>query len=302
MIITKNTAYALMVVAVAMWATSGPFAELAYREDATVLQVTTFAFIMGTLILLALIAVFDRPSLRIRRKDIFPFIGFSLIAGVLLNLAWFGAIDETSVAITVVLNYTYPSMVTVASVFLFKEKFTAQKALALPLTFLGCILVAGGEDIETGLSFNWYGIGLGLASGVATAVYYLWGKKFEESYSPNTVVFYLFAISTAFLVVAANPIELAKTSLSSSAWFWILNVAFWSGVVGFVPSLVALKHLEASKASIVASIEPVFAVVLAFIMLSEGIGIAQIAGVALVVLGVALLRARISFGRAAAPV
>lgn len=302
MIITKNTAYALMVVAVAMWATSGPFAELAYREDATVIEVTTFAFLIGALVLLVLIAIFDRASLRIRKKDLLPFIGFSLVAGVLLNLAWFGAIDETSVAITVVLNYTYPSMVTVASVFLFKEKFTAQKALALPLTFAGCILVAGGEDIAHGLSFNWYGIGLGLASGVATAVYYLWGKKFEESYSPNTVVLYLFAISTVFLVVVANPIELVQTSLSASAWFWILNVAIWSGVVGFLPSLVALKHLEASKASIVASIEPVFAVVLAFIMLAEGINAAQVFGVALVVLGVALLKARIGLGRAATPV
>ncbi|OGS55350.1 MAG: hypothetical protein A3K60_07185 [Euryarchaeota archaeon RBG_19FT_COMBO_56_21] len=302
MIVTKNTAYALMVVAVAMWATSGPFAELAYREDATVIQVATLAFLIGTLILLMLVAVFDRKSLRIKKKDILPFIGFSLIAGVLLNLAWFGAIDETSVAITVVLNYSYPSMVTVASVFLFKERFTAQKALALPLTFAGCVLVAGGGHINEGLSFNWFGIGLGLASAIATAVYYLWGKKFEETYSPNTIVLYLFAISTVFLVLVANPIELAKTSLSGSAWFWILNVAFWSGVVGFVPSMVALKHLEASKASIVASVEPVFAVALAFVLLAEGISLVQVAGVGMVVLGVVLLRARISSAAVAAPI
>jgi drug/metabolite transporter (DMT)-like permease len=300
--VTKNTAYALMIVAVAMWATSGPFAELAYREDATVIEVTTFAFIIGTLILLVLVTAFDRRSLRIKRKDLLPFIGFSLIAGVLLNLAWFGAIDETSVAITVVLNYSYPSLVTVASVFLFKERFTIQKALALPLTFVGCVLVAGGGQIEQGLSFNWFGIGLGLASAAATAVYYLWGKKFEETYSPNTIVLYMFVISTVFLVVVANPIELARTSLSGNAWFWILNVAFWSGVVGFVPSMVALKHLEASKASIVASIEPVFAVTLAFIMLAEGISLVQVAGVGLVVLGVLLLRARITTATVTAPI
>lgn len=275
---------------------------MAYRENTSVLQVTTFAFLIGTVILFVLIAVFDRASLRIQRKDILPFVGFSLVAGVLLNLAWFGAIDETSVAITVVLNYTYPSIVTVASVFLFKEAFTAQKALALPLTFIGCVLVAGGEDLGSGLTFNWFGIALGLASGAATAVYYLWGKKFEESYSPNTVVLYLFAFSTLFLIVAADPRELARTSLSADAWFWILNVAIWSGVVGFVASLVALKHLEASKASIVASIEPVFAVAMAFALLGDSISLAQMAGVALVVLGVALLRAKISSGRAVAPV
>lgn len=302
MTISKNSAYALMIIAVAMWATSGPFAELAYRENATVIEVTAFAFLIGFLILLALVAIFDRKSLRIEAKDFLPFIGFSLVAGVLLNLAWFGAIDQTGVAITIVLNYSYPSMVTIASVFLFKEAFTTQKALALPLTLLGCVLVAGGEEIGQGLSFNWLGVGLGLASAVATAVYYLWGKKFEEKYSPNTVVLYLFAISTIFLVAFANPFELAKTSISGAGWFWILNVAFWSGVLGFIPSMVALKHLEASKASIVASVEPVFAVVLAFVLISEGISLVQVAGVGMVVFGVVLLRARIGKAKAVAPI
>jgi drug/metabolite transporter (DMT)-like permease len=137
---------------------------------------------------------------------------------------------------------------------------------------------------------------------VASAVYYLWGKKFEESYSPNTIVLYMFGISTIFLVILVNPFELARTSLSGTAWFWILNVAFWSGVVGFVPSMFALKYLEASKASIVASIEPVFAVVLAYLVLSEGVNLAQMGGVAMVFLGVILLRARVTSATATASI
>ena len=38
----------------------------------------------------------------------------------------------------------------------------------------------------------------------------------EESYSPNTVILYLFGISTIFLVIVANPLELAKTNLSAN--------------------------------------------------------------------------------------
>lgn len=289
--ISTNTAYALMVLAVAMWATSGPFAVLAIDEGADVMQITTFAFLIGTLIMLPLIAVFDRKSLRIRKKDLLTFIVFGLIAGVFLNLCWFGAIDLTSVTITIVLNYSYPSIVTVASFFLFSEKLTKQKLAALPLTFIGCVLVAGGQDLEQGFSFNTYGVLLGLGSAVGTAVYYLWGKKLEESYSSNTIILYMFLISTIVLVVMSNPFELAKTSLSSVAWMWIFQVAIWSGVVAFLASMFALNHLEASKASIVASIEPIFAVSLAFLILAEQISTVQILGVALVVGGVFLLRA-----------
>lgn len=288
--ISVNAAYALMVVAVAMWATAGPFAVLAFDEGVNVMQMTTFAFLIGSVMLLVLIAVLDPASLRIRRRDFLPFLIFSLVAGVFLNLCWFGAIDLTSVTITVILNYSYPSIVTVASVFLFKERLTGAKLMALPMTFLGCVLVAGGQDLAEGLSFNTYGVLLGLGSAAGTAAYYLWGKKFEETYSPNTIILYLFLFSAVVLVLMANPIELARTSLSGEAWMWIFQVAIWSGVVGFLASMVALKHLEASKASIVASIEPVFAISMAFFILAEEVSTVQLAGVALVVTGVFLLR------------
>jgi drug/metabolite transporter (DMT)-like permease len=190
----------------------------------------------------------------------------------------------------VILLYLYPSIVTIASVFLLKEQLTPQKALALPLTFVGCVLVAGAQEFDKGFSFDVVGIALGIYAAIGASVYYLWGKKFLDKYSSNTVILYMTALSIPGLVILGNPVELMKTSLSSTAWLLILALGFFPGTVAFVISMVALNHIEASKASIVASIEPVAAVCIAFVVLSQGLNTLQALGVALVFGGVVLLR------------
>jgi len=254
------------------------------------MELTTFAFIFASIVFLPLVAIFDRKSLRISRRDIPTFVAFSVIAGVLMNLAFFGAINETTVAVAVILNFTYPSIVTVASVFIFKEKLSAQKLMALPLTFLGCVLVAGSPYFEGDMSVGWLAIVLGLLSAIGTATYYLWGKKLEEKYSANTVVLYLFVLTTIMLVIAANPVSLARSQITIDIWILIFMLAVLPGIVGFVSSMVALRHLEASKASIVSSVEPIVAVGIALVILSEGVTVIQLAGVALTFVGIVLLR------------
>jgi DME family drug/metabolite transporter len=282
-------AYALMALAAVAWATSGTFTVLATDNGATVMHVAVFGGALSAMILIPAIAVFDPRSLRIARKDIVPFLVFSLLTGTFFSLAWYYAIDLTSVTTAVILLYMYPSIVTVASVFVLGEGLTKGKAVALPITFIGCVLVAEAYDLDQ-LRLNIAGILLGLYAAFSAALYYLWGKKFLARYSANTIVLYMTGFSVPFLVLIANPVELVRTSLSSFAWFNILMIAIIPTTIGFVVSMVALKHIEASKASIVASIEPVAAAAIAYVVLSEHIAAVQAAGVVLVFVGVLLLR------------
>lgn len=283
-------AYGLIVIAAVMWATSGTFTELALGEGASVMELTVFSVIVSSLILLPLIGVLDPRSLRIKREDFLPLLGFSLVTGTFFSLAWYYCIERTSVATAVILLYLYPSIVTIASMFVLRERLTSQKALALPMTFIGCVLVAGAQEFGNGLSFDIVGIILGVYAAIAGAVYYLWGKKFLDKYSSNTVILYMTLLSVPGLILLGNPLELVRTSLSPTAWMYIFALGFFPGTVGFVFSMLALKHIEASKASIVASIEPVAAVFIAFIVLAQKINALQSLGVALVFGGVFLLR------------
>lgn len=288
--ISKSTAYAFMVVSAIMWATSGIFTVLALDEGATWMDVTVFNVIFAALILTPLVAVLDPKSLRLKRRDFPSFFAYAIVTGSLFLIAWFWCLERTGVTTAVILLYGYPSIVTVASVFVLGEKLDRQKIAALPMTFLGAVLVAGGTDIDKGLSFDLLGVGLGVFAAFSAAVYYLWGKKFLNDYSPNTVVLYLTVLTIPGLVVAANPFELVETSLSATAWLYILAVGFFPGTLGFLLSMIALEHIEASRGSIVASIEPVAAAVMAVLILSEPVNWVRGLGVALVFIGVLMLR------------
>lgn len=279
-----------MALAAVMWATSGTFTVLAIDAGVDVMQVTVFTTVITALILVPLIAAFDPKSLMIKAKDFLPFLAFSIITGTFFAIAWYMCVDLTSVATAVILLYAYPSIVTVASVFLLKERLSPQKALALPLTFVGAVLVAGAQEFEEGFSFNLVGIALGIYAAFGASVYYIWGKKFLGKYSANTVILYMTILSIPGLVIIANPFELLKNAISMEGWLYIIALGFFPGTVGFVVSMVALNHIEASKASIVASIEPVAAVIIAVVVLLEAVNGLQIIGVVLVFAGVILLR------------
>ena len=289
--VSKNVAYLLMATAAIMWATSGTFTELALDAGSDALRITVFSVIITTALVLVGVLAFDRKSLAIDRKDIIPLIVFSQITSTFFSLAWYYCVDITNVAIAVILLYAYPGIVTVASVFLLSEKLTREKAIALPLTFIGCILVSGAQDTGV-LDFDLVGIGLGVYTAIAGAVYYIWGKKLLAKYSANTVVLYMYLFSVPVLVLIANPISVAHTSLSNDAWWYIFLIGLIPGAIAPVASMLALRHIQASMASIVASIEPVVAVAIAYLVLSESITVFQGVGVGLVFLGVVMLRLR----------
>jgi len=287
--ITKRLSYFLMGVAAVCWGTSGTMTVLAIDNGATANQVAVFAAIFSALILLPLIRAFDKGSLRVRRKDLLPLLVFGTLTGAVFSLAWYNCVDLTSVTTALILLYTYPSIVTIASVFLLGEKMTVAKGVALPLTFIGCVLVAEAYDLEN-IEVNIVGIALGLYTGVAAAAYYLWTKVWLREYSSNTVALYLAMFTVPGVVLLSGAGGLAVASLPLEAWVLIFLIGLVPGTIGFVLSMVALRHIEASKASIVASIEPVAGVAIAVVAIAEKVSMLQMVGVALVVSGVVLLR------------
>ncbi len=287
--ISKNFAYGLMVLAALTWSTSGTLTVLAIGEGATANIIALYTEIFSALLFLFVVLAFDRPSLRMRRADLLPFFVFSTITGAFFSLAWYHCIDLTSVTTAVILLCSYPSIVTVAAIFMHGERLTLGKAVALPLTFVGCVLVSGAYDPDM-IEVNAVGVGLGIFTAFGAATYYLWGKKFLKHYSANTVALYFSAMMIPTLIIITDPRESLLPSLSASAWSLVFLLGLIPCTIGFFMSMVALKRIEASKASIMASLEPVMAVALAVIIIAEIVEGLQYVGVALTIAGVVTLR------------
>lgn len=277
--------YLLAVMAAMLWATLGVLGKFLYGYEADPLTVVTIRAIIAFVTLAAILTIVNRRLLRIRRQDILFFALYGLV-GVTLNYAfYFYALNATSVTTAVILLYTYPALVALLATVFLKERLDWVKGLVLVLTFAGCFLVAQGYD-STALQLNLKGVLFGLGAGATAAIYSLFGKKALQRYDSWTTVCYAFGFGALFLLILRPPQTILSVNYPWQAWLAILAVAWFPTLLAYALFMTAMKYIEAGKASITATLEPVVASLLAYLFLGETIEWPQLVGVGLVLSGI----------------
>ncbi len=284
--------YLLAVVAAVLWATLGILGKFLYGYGADPLTVVTIRATVAFVTLALALAVVDRRLLYLSRRDI-PFFALYGLIGVTFNYAaYFYALRWTTVATAVILLYTYPALVTLLSALFLGERMSRAKGLALVLTFGGCFLVAQGYD-PGALRLNLHGVLFGLGAGASAAVYSLFGKKALQRYNSWTVACYAFGFGAFFLillVILHSDQPFAALRYPWPAWAAILALAWFPTLLAYALFTASMKYIEASKASIMATLEPVVASALAYLFLGEGMAWPQLLGGGLVLAGIVGLR------------
>lgn len=268
--------------------TMGVFGKFLYQDGVHPLNVVTLRAIIAFVTLGAALALLRGRLPRIEPGHILLFAALGLI-GISCNYAaFFLALDLATLSTAIVLLYTYPVFVMLGAVLFLNERFTMVKLAALSATLLGCIFITQAYD-PAALRLNFWGVMFGFAASLTKAVYTLLSKRFLRHYDPWTTVFYAFGFGAFFLLLFVAPSGLFDLDLSAHSWFLIAAIAWLPTLIGYSLFVVALNYLDASRASVLATLEPVAAVVLAALLLGETIAAIQVAGVAAVVFGIVLL-------------
>ena len=260
-----------------------------YRFEPDPLTVVTWRALFAAGILLLALATFRRDLLAVRPRDLPFFAAYGFLAVTLNFLAYFSAVKYTSIAVAVILLYTYPAFVTLLSAALLGERLTARKGGALLLTFAGAVLVIQVHQ-PGALRLNLRGILWGLAAGITAALYSIFGKKALGRYNPFTVVLYAFGLGGIFLALLRGPADLAALRYPGVAWLLLLGLAAIPTLGGYACYTAGLRHLEASRASILATWEVVAAAALGYLLFAEALDAGQMAGALLVAIGIASLQ------------
>ena len=254
-----------------------------YSMDIVFLRAVATALAMGAFLL-----IFNRKMFRIRLKDLWCFLGTGICSIVFFNFCYFKAITLTSLSVAAVLLYTAPAIVMVLSFFLFGEKFTKRKVLALVLTFVGCVLVTGvltDAGNVTGL-----GVLTGLGAGLGYALYSIFSRyALERGYHSFTITFYTFLIAIVGAAFFADvPGVLCVAAKDAGTVLFALGFGIVCTVIPYLLYTAGLQHVENGKASIIASIEPVTATMLGIFLFAEKTTVTGIAGVVIVILALAI--------------
>lgn len=230
----------------------------------------------------------DPKKFRIRLKDLWLFLCFGLLATFFFTFCYYRAIELADMAVGCTLMYTAPVFVMLMSLFIFREKFTLKKLAALVLAVLGCAMVSG--LLSGGVEAGGLGITFGLLAGIGYALYSIFSKLLSQrGYDVFQINFYgwLFCAAAGLLLWGTEPIAPSFRALPMGLYALGLIV-----ISGFLPSLLynwALGGVEASKASMMVSVEPVVASLVGVIAFGErlslmaGLGVAAVLGAVLLV-------------------
>jgi drug/metabolite transporter, DME family len=272
--------YLLVAAAAALWGLLGPVTRIALHEGVGATEVAFWRAVLGA-------ALFGVHALaigrvRIARRDLPSVAAFGVfgVAGLLASFSW--AVEAGGAALAAILLYTAPVWVALLSWLFLRERMTARKLAALAVATAGVagIAAAGGG----GMRLSPAALGWGLASGFAYALYYLFGKRYFGLYPTATL--FVWALPVGALAMLPL-VEWAPKS--GTAWAAL-------GFTGLVPTYLAyvcysagLRRVEATRASVVATIEPVVAAVGAYLLWGERLGAAGYLFAAVVLAGVLLM-------------
>lgn len=286
----KNLGYLMVLLAASIWSTLGIFGKIAFQEGLKPLELMFYRSALATIILFLFIQFFKKDKIHIDKKDIFFFLLYGTLSVGIFYLLYFSSILHLKVGVASALLYTSPLFVVILSRFLFKELLTLPKLLALFFTLLGVTLLSEFFPIRNLNLLSTKGVLYGLGSGFTYALYTIFGKKALSKYSPITLMFYtLFFGSVTLGIFLLLRGEILHNSFTAKAIISIIMLSILTTIIAYYFYVEGLKRIEASKASIISTVEPVIAWLLAYIVLKESLNYYEGLGFFLILFGALLV-------------
>jgi DME family drug/metabolite transporter len=294
-----NKGYAWILLAGTAWGSIGVLARWLMDLGLDPLEV---AWLRSALPLLGLIPILlkaEKGWPQLEPRDIRFFAFFGLVSGACYNFCYFTAVELVGVTTSVILLYTAPAFAVLFARVVFGEDINLKKAIAVVLSLLGCFLVVKGYDLAA-LRLNFWGILAGLGSGVTYGLYGVFSKKARQRHSAWVSVFYCNLFGFLFLTFIKPPVGLVPFLGSVPFWRNALILALWGSLVPWVSYNTGVALVEAGRAAVVASVEPVVSAVLAACFLGEVLDLLQGLGMVMVLSAVFFAQGEGSWRRSAA--
>lgn len=289
--------YVYALLASVLFGANGSVTKVLVEAGLQPAQLTLFRVLSTTVIAGAVLVVANRTAFRVsgRQLAILAMLG---IAGVaLLQYTYAVALSLLPVGITLLIEYLAVLLVALVAFFVFKEKVKARLWIAIAFVLIGMATVAQIWASE----LDPFGVLMACAAAVSLTIYFVVGEREVGKTSPMAVAFWTMGFASAFWLLFSGwwnidpamfggPVSLGGNLAAVVVPLWI--PLLWNMLLGsFAPfflSLLALKHLTATAAGIVATSEVIFAFLFAWLWLGESLNAVQLVGAAVVLVGIIL--------------
>ncbi len=266
------------------WAIAGIITKALFNVGTTPLPMIVSRNLCGVICLGVFLFFYKRSLFHVDREDI-PTLVTCCAVMFVYSAAYFFSILFMNVSVAVILLYMYPTIVAVASVFIFKDRLTAKVITALALTVAGMVLTVNfiGEGLGR---VSLPGLILSVTAAFGAAGYCIYVKKLSSKYHSFTINFYGLAFTVAAYGVM---LPFGRGDGLTGTQFLAAVSAAIPYISGFILYSHGVRFLKPSFASIFGTSEVFFNEIFAVILLGEVITGSQWLGLFLIVGAIVLL-------------
>lgn len=286
LILGKFKGYLLAAIAAAAYGTNPAFAIPLYEMGMNPNSVLLFRYGMGIPIL-AILMTIRKIDFTIHKNELIPVF----ILGVLMavsSLTLFESYNYMNSGVASTLLFVYPIMVAVIMTFFFKEHFKASLILCFLFMIGGLILLMrpSGNEAMSGIGFL-----LVMVSALTYAIYIVLvnASKTISSIPTTKLLFYVLifgSIVFLFKIAVGTDLNLPDKPVG---WYNLIALAVIPTVLSLACTSAAIHIIGSTPTAIFGALEPVTAVVLSVVFLSQSITIQEIIGGSLIVVATTIV-------------
>ncbi len=291
----SGAAFATLLLIALMMGANHVAARIAFNNGVDVATAVVFRSGVTTLVIVTLLALARvRVSFTARHKRMLPLIG--LLIGI-QSLCLYSAVARLPVALALLAFNTYPIWTALWAWVVYRQRPERAMLIAMPVILIGLALALDvlGAASGLGASGQWSRIGAGVAFALAAAGTFGLALVVTQQEAADVDG----RVRTATTMTVAGLIALIMVSSQGgfhlpqapAGWGGLAALTFLYGTA-FTIMFTVLPKLGVVGNSAIMNVEPVFALVLAWLILGQAIAPVQVAGALLVVGAVMVLGLR----------
>jgi drug/metabolite transporter (DMT)-like permease len=215
----------------------------------------------------------------------------------LVNVAYYLAIERLSVAVAIVLQYTAPALVVGWTTIIRRRPPSVDVLVALVGAVVGVALVAQviGGEVTT---LDGAGVLFGLSSAVLFATYSLLAEPAGRALGALEATARAFLVAGCFWIVVEIFRGWPNELFAADHLVDVMFVSIAGTLLPFLLYVWGIGQVSAERATIAATLEPVFAAAAAWVWLGQGLSVLQSLGGALVLVAIWVLQIKGTIRRA----
>lgn len=254
-------------------------------NDLDPFQVNFIRFAIGGLFLLPFaLRDMKKRQVKLSKSDVLYLLALGVICICISMLAFQLALLYANANLVAIIICSNPIFTMIFAHFLANDRFNKKKALVLLLSVIGLVIVANPFNLGEGNSL--LGILLSLLAAVSFGLYSALGKRRIEKIGdvPQTSLSFIFgsAVMAVVMLIIDRPL-FSGIGLHDIPLIAYLGI-FVTGI-GYYCYFEAIHACGPSNASIVFFLKPIFAPIIAFIVLQEPITINIVIGLVFILAG-----------------